>query len=75
MDYAHLGILIFGLIFAGWGAFILLIDAFYVWWRDRYWKEEKEAHLSHEALIYNRYIEGIGSMFIGVMLIYIALFF
>jgi hypothetical protein len=74
MDFPRFGMLIIGLIFFSWGALIVGSKKFYEWWRDRFWKEPNEGHLSKESLIFNRYVEAGGDMAIGAFIIYLMLF-
>lgn len=62
--------LIFGLAFMIWGFFIIGSDQFYEWWRDRYWKEKKDGHLTKDSLIYNRYVTGTGTLIFGLGIVY-----
>jgi hypothetical protein len=64
-----------GAAFALWECFILFNDDFYQSWRDNFWKEKNDGHLSRESLIYNRYIEGGCETVIGIVTVYVALFF
>lgn len=74
MNYVRLGLLIIGLLMFCWGASILGSKKFYEWWRDRYWKEPDEGHLSRDSMIYNRYVEGGCEAALGAWIIYPALF-
>jgi hypothetical protein len=74
MNYVRLGLLIIGLLMFGWGASMLGSRKFYEWWRDRYWKEPNNGHLSKESFIYNRYVEGGGELALGAWIIYCAVF-
>jgi hypothetical protein len=57
------------------GCLILLNERFYTWWRDTFWKEPNDGHLSTDSLIYNRYIESGSEVVIGICTIYVMLFF
>jgi hypothetical protein len=74
MSYVRLGLLLIGAFFFLWGSLIMLNTKFYEWWRDRYWKEPNNGHLSRESLIYNRYVEGGGEAALGAWIIYCAIF-
>jgi hypothetical protein len=74
MNHARLGLLLIGVFFFSWGSLIVLNTKFYEWWRDRYWKEPDNGHLSKESLIYNRYVEGGGELALGAWIIYCAIF-
>jgi len=73
MNNAQLGLLITGMPFFLWGSLILLNTKFYEWWRDTYWKEPNDGHLSRDSLIYNRYVEGGCEAALGAWIIYLAL--
>jgi hypothetical protein len=75
MDYLRLILLLTGLLFFSWGALILGSNKFYRWWRDSFWKEANDGHLSRDALIFNKYIEGAGTVVIGAALMHVALFY
>jgi hypothetical protein len=75
MDYPRFGLLIIGLLFFTWGILIVASNQFYEWWRDRFWKEPNDGHLSIRSLIFNRYVEGGGDMALGAWIIYLMLFF
>lgn len=62
------------MVFCLWGILIVGSNRFYAWWRDRFWIEPNDGHLSKEALLYNRYIEGGSEVVIGVALIYVSIF-
>jgi len=62
---------ILGLIFFGWGFAITFVDRFYVWWRDRYWKEQNGKHLTFDRELRSRYIDGIGAIIFGLVAFYI----
>jgi hypothetical protein len=74
MNPIRLGLLLIGLLMFCWGASILVNKKFYEWWRDRYWKEPNDKHLSKESLIYNRYVEGGCETALGAWIIYLAVF-
>ena len=65
--------LVLGAALCIWGILIVASNKFYEWWRDRYWQEPDEKHLTSQRLIYNRYVEGTGMIFLGAVIINIAL--
>lgn len=75
MELTRIILALVGALFAGWGLVILLNDRFYTWWRDTFWKEPNGGHLSRDSLKYNRYIEGTSEAVIGLVTLYVALFF
>ena len=74
MTPTRLVFLAFGLVFLIWGTLIVTNSKFYRWWRDRFWQEPNDGHLSNNSLIYNRYIEGGCDAVIGAWIVYLALF-
>jgi hypothetical protein len=74
MDSTRLWFLAVGLLFLIWGTLIVTNGKVYRWWRDRFWKEPHDGHMSIASLIYNRYIEGGCDAAIGAWIVYLALF-
>jgi hypothetical protein len=74
MENTRLIFLLVGAAFLIWGLLILLNVKFYVWWRNIFWKEPKDGHLSKESYFYNRYIEGGCEAALGAWIVYLMLF-
>lgn len=66
-------LLVLGGVCFAWGFFIMGNDRFYKWWRDRYWKESNNEHLTLGRHILNRYVEGTGMIGLAIILAYFAL--
>lgn len=69
---AQFGFLFLGGLCFAWGFFIMGSDHFYKWWRDRYWKESNNEHLTFGRLVLNRYVEGTGMIGLGIALTYVG---
>jgi multisubunit Na+/H+ antiporter MnhB subunit len=74
MEFTRIALGLVGILSTVWGLNIVFNRSFYTWWRDTFWNEPNDGHLSRDSLIYNRYIEAGCDIGLGIWLIYLMLF-
>lgn len=57
-----------------WGALVFFNERFYVLWRDLFWQEPNNNHLSKESYSHNRITRGLSAFLLGAVLLGLSVF-
>lgn len=57
-----------------WGLRIIFSDSYFARWQKAYWKESDGSEWSSESVKYNRYVRTLGTIGLGLGLLYLVFF-
>lgn len=72
--FIKFGLLLIGLIFATFGFLIVFSNQFFKYWNNLHWREKDNKQWSEESIKVNRFGTGLGSLLLGLFIIYLTLF-